>query len=285
MAKMKESYHGDEPFRRTEEVAAARLIEPLNEDLRDAWEKLRAFLGELGEQRIYGSPNAIMFAKKICYAFVRPRKSYLEVWFFLPRYIEGLKFHVNPAKTKYSLMFKLVHPDQVEEPLTDWLREAYELVPAEVASGDETGADDPGDSTMKKKTAKKTAKAPATKAAKPSAKKPSPAGKDWRTATLAQIRKIVMAADSGVREERKWGDVPTWSCDGIISTGETYKSVVKMTFAKGAKLKDPAKLFNASLEGNVRRAIDFRERDKINAKALTALVREAIKLNRVKKKK
>lgn len=278
MAKKKENYHGDEPFRRTEDDAVERLIRPLNEDLRDAWDKLRLFLGDLGEQRVYGSPNAVMFAKKICYAFVRPRKSFLEVWFFLPRHVEGMKSMANDKKTKYSLMFKLVHPDQVEEPLTDYLREAYDLVPAEVASiGTSDTMDDEETSAMKKKASAKK-KTPAEKAAKP-------AGKDWRPATLARIRKIVLAADPGVKEERKWGDVPTWSCDGIISTGETYKAVVKMTFAKGASLKDPAKLFNSSLEGNVRRAIDFREGDGVNATALTALVREAIKLNRSKKRK
>jgi hypothetical protein len=101
---------------------------------------------------------------------------------------------------------------------------------------------------------------------------------DWRGETLARLRAVVKAADPGIVEEWKW-NVPVWSRDGIICTGETYKSVVKMTFAKGASLKDPARLFNSSLDGNTRRAIDFREGGKIDEKALKALVREAIALN------
>ena len=105
---------------------------------------------------------------------------------------------------------------------------------------------------------------------------------DWRGEMLARIRGIVHQADPDVIETWKWRGVPVWEHDGIISTGETHKSVVKMTFAKGASLKDPAKLFNSSLKGNVRRAIDFREGDKINEKALKALVREAVELNKAK---
>jgi hypothetical protein len=108
---------------------------------------------------------------------------------------------------------------------------------------------------------------------------------DWRGAMLARIRTVVLDADPGIVEELKWRGVPVWSLDGIISTGETYKSVVKMTFAKGASLDDPAGLFNSSLEGNMRRAIDFHEGDKINERALKALVRAAIALNQSKSKK
>ena len=107
---------------------------------------------------------------------------------------------------------------------------------------------------------------------------------DWRGEMLGRLRAAVTAADPGVSEEWKW-DVPVWECDGIICTGETYKAAVKLTFAKGAALKDPTGLFNSSLEGNVRRAIDFREGVKIDVKALQALIREAVKLNKAKKKK
>ena len=108
---------------------------------------------------------------------------------------------------------------------------------------------------------------------------------DWRGETLARIRKIIKDADPDVVEEWKWRGVPVWEHDGIITTGETYKAVVKLTFAKGASLKDPSKLFNSSLEGNVRRAIDIREGEKINEKALKALVKEAVALNASKTKK
>lgn len=107
---------------------------------------------------------------------------------------------------------------------------------------------------------------------------------DWRGATLARVRAIVKQADPEVVEEWKWRGVPVWSHDGILCTGETYKSVVKLTFAKGASLKDPAKLFNSSLEGNTRRAIDIREGEKIDEKALQALIREAVALNQAKTK-
>ena len=107
---------------------------------------------------------------------------------------------------------------------------------------------------------------------------------DWRGKTLAALRAIITGADKGVVEEWKWG-VPVWSCHGIICTGETYRSAVKLTFAKGASLKDPAKLFNSSLEGNTRRAIDVREGETIDAKALKALVREAIAANAARPKK
>jgi len=102
---------------------------------------------------------------------------------------------------------------------------------------------------------------------------------DWRGAMLGRIRALIKEAVPGVVEEWKWRGVPVWYCDGMICTGETYKAVVKMTFAKGAALKDPARLFNSSLEGNVRRAIDFHEGEKINEKALKALIRAAVELN------
>jgi hypothetical protein len=102
---------------------------------------------------------------------------------------------------------------------------------------------------------------------------------DWRGETLAQIRNLIRQADPEVVEEWKWREVPVWSHAGIICTGETYKNVVKMTFAKGASLEDPSSLFNSSLEGNTRRAIDFHEGDTIDEKALQALVRAAVALN------
>jgi hypothetical protein len=102
---------------------------------------------------------------------------------------------------------------------------------------------------------------------------------DWRGETLARIRSIIKQADPEVVEEWKWRGVPVWEHDGIICTGETYKAVVKMTFAKGASLDDPTDLFNSSLEGNTRRAIDFHQGDKIDEKALKALIREAVALN------
>ena len=102
---------------------------------------------------------------------------------------------------------------------------------------------------------------------------------DWRGRTLAQVRRLIRQADPAVVEEVKWGGVPVWSHSGILCTGETYKSVVKLTFAKGASLSDPSGLFNSSLEGKVRRAIDIREGDKVNEKALKDLIRTAVKLN------
>ena len=102
---------------------------------------------------------------------------------------------------------------------------------------------------------------------------------DWRGEMLSLLRTLIKQADPEVLEEWKWRGTPVWSHDGIICTGETYKNVVKMTFAKGASLKDPAGLFNSSLEGNVRRAIDFHEGDKIDGTALKALVRSAVALN------
>ena len=107
---------------------------------------------------------------------------------------------------------------------------------------------------------------------------------DWRGAMLGRLRDLIKEADPEVVEEWKW-NVPVWSHDGLICTGETYKSVVKATFAKGASLKDPARLFNSSLEGNTRRAIDFREGEKIDEKALKTLVRAAVTLNKAKAKK
>jgi hypothetical protein len=103
---------------------------------------------------------------------------------------------------------------------------------------------------------------------------------DWRGKTLGRIRALIKEADPDVVEEWKWRGVPVWSHDGIICTGETYKNVVKMTFAKGASLKDPSGLFNSSLDGNTRRAIDLHEGEKINEKALKTLVRAAVTLNK-----
>ena len=102
---------------------------------------------------------------------------------------------------------------------------------------------------------------------------------DWRGATLARVRTLIKQADPEVVEAWKWRGVPVWEHAGIICTGETYKAVVKMTFAKGASLEDPSGLFNSSLEGNTRRAIDFHEGDKIDEKALKALIRAAVALN------
>ena len=107
---------------------------------------------------------------------------------------------------------------------------------------------------------------------------------DWRGAMLSQLRALIKEADPDVVEEWKWRGVPVWSHAGIICTGETYKSIVKMTFAKGASLKDPSSLFNSSLEGNTRRAIDFHEGEKINERALKALIRSAVTLNKSKAK-
>ena len=102
---------------------------------------------------------------------------------------------------------------------------------------------------------------------------------DWRGETLAYVRRLIKQADPEAVEEWKWGGVPVWSHAGILCTGETYKNVVKVTFAKGAALDDPSRLFNSSLDGNTRRAIDFHEGDKIDERALTALIRAAVALN------
>jgi hypothetical protein len=107
---------------------------------------------------------------------------------------------------------------------------------------------------------------------------------DWRGKMLSRLRALIKEADPEVVEEWKWRGVPVWSHDGLICTGETYKSIVKMTFAKGASLKDPSRLFNSSLEGNTRRAIDFHEGDKIDEKALKTLIRAAATLNKSKAK-
>jgi hypothetical protein len=115
--------------------------------------------------------------------------------------------------------------------------------------------------------------------------------KDWRSETLAKVRKIIRQADPGVVEDVKWrkpsnpAGVPVWEHDGLICTGETYKDKVKLTFARGAALKDPAGLFNSGLDGNVRRAIDIHAGDKINEKALKALIREAVALNTARNKR
>ena len=102
---------------------------------------------------------------------------------------------------------------------------------------------------------------------------------DWRGETLGRMRKLIYEADPDVVEELKWRGTPVWSHDGIICTGESYKKAVKLTFAKGASLKDPARLFNSSLDGNVRRAIDIHEGEKVDASAFKALVRQAAALN------
>jgi hypothetical protein len=107
---------------------------------------------------------------------------------------------------------------------------------------------------------------------------------DWRGKTLSRMRTLIKQSDPEVVEEWKWRGVPVWSRGGIICTGETYKNVVKLTFAKGAALKDPAKLFNSSLDGNVRRAIDIREDEKIDEGAFKDLIRAAVALNLAKKK-
>ena len=107
---------------------------------------------------------------------------------------------------------------------------------------------------------------------------------DWRGKTLSRMRKLIKAADPGVLEEWKWA-IPVWSHDGIICTGETYKNAVKLTFAKGASLKDPAHLFNSSLEGNVRRAIDIHQGEEVNQSAFQALVRQAVACNSSAKSK
>jgi hypothetical protein len=108
---------------------------------------------------------------------------------------------------------------------------------------------------------------------------------DWRGKALSRVRALIKEADPDVVETWKWRGVPVWEHDGIICTGETYKSAVKLTFAKGAALKDPARLFNASLEGNTRRAIDIHEGDKLNEAALKALIRAAVALNESKAKR
>jgi len=108
---------------------------------------------------------------------------------------------------------------------------------------------------------------------------------DWRGETLARMRALIRDTDPEIVEEWKWMGTPVWSCAGIICTGESYKQVVKLTFAKGASLKDPTGLFNASLDGNVRRAIDIREGERLDEAAFRALIREAIAVNRVGKQK
>ena len=102
---------------------------------------------------------------------------------------------------------------------------------------------------------------------------------DWRGATLAQVRQLIHAADPDIEEEWKWMGTPVWSHDGIVCTGESYQQVVKLTFARGAAIKDPKRLFNSSLEGNVRRAIDLSEGEKINAAAFKQLIRAAVAAN------
>jgi hypothetical protein len=139
--------------------------------------------------------------------------------------------------------------------------------------------------TTSKKIIAKKAKAPSGKSASQSIDARIKELGDWRGETLARLRGLIKEADPDVVETWKWRGVPVWEHDGILCTGETYKSVVKMTFAKGASLKDPTGLFNSSLEGNVRRAIDFREGEKIDEKALKTLVRAALALNLSKAKK
>ncbi len=136
---------------------------------------------------------------------------------------------------------------------------------------------------MKKSASPKTKKAttPAADAAKLIDGRITELG-DWRGEMLARARALIHQADPGVIEEWKWRGVPVWSHDGIICTGETYKSVVKLTFAKGASLKDPTRLFNSSLEGNMRRAIDIREGEALNAAAFKTLIKAALALNKSK---
>lgn len=153
---------------------------------------------------------------------------------------------------------------------------------------------------MKKAVKKSVSKPSVTRkpAVKRTAAKPKPAGSpsqlidgrikelgDWRGEMLARIRKVIKDADPEVVETWKWRGVPVWEHAGIICTGETYKEVVKMTFHKGASLPDPAKLFNSSLEGNARRAIDIRAGEKLNEKALMALIRAVVALNKTSKAK
>src|SRR3954468_11747492 len=109
--------------------------------------------------------------------------------------------------------------------------------------------------------------------------------KDWRGETLAKMRALILDADPEMVEEWKWMGTPVWSHDGMVCTGESYTKVVKLTFAHGAKLKDPARLFNSSLEGNVRRAIDIHEGDRVNGRAFQQLIRTAVALNTGKRKK
>ena len=143
-----------------------------------------------------------------------------------------------------------------------------------------------------KKTTRRKAASPAKKPRAGSASSPSQLIEariaeldDWRGKALAKIRKLIKQADPGVVEEWKWRGVPVWSHDGLICTGETYKAVVKMTFAKGASLNDPAGLFNSSLDGKVRRAIDVHEGDEIDEEALKALIRSAVALNAASRKR
>jgi hypothetical protein len=141
--------------------------------------------------------------------------------------------------------------------------------------------------TIAAKTKAKTGLKPAKPSISPSARISARIKElgDWRGEMLARVRAILKQADPAVVEEWKWRGVPVWEHDGIICTGETYKAVVKLTFAKGASLDDPSKLFNASLEGNMRRAIDIHEGDKINATALKVLFRAAVALNTAKRAK
>jgi hypothetical protein len=161
----------------------------------------------------------------------------------------------------------------------------------------------PAPSKTTRKTTAVKAKAPAARAKAPAARARPPASKakappakagtpsrlidgrikelgDWRGKLLSRLRAVIHQADPEVVEEWKWRGVPVWSHDGILCTGETYKAVVKMTFAKGASLSDPSGLFNSSLEGNTRRAIDFQEGDRVDEAALKALIRAAVTLNR-----
>jgi hypothetical protein len=136
----------------------------------------------------------------------------------------------------------------------------------------------------RKPAAKKTAKAPSPGSASGQIDARIKELGDWRGEMLGRLRAVIQQADPDVTETWKWRGVPVWEDNGIICTGETYKSVVKMTFAKGASLEDPTGLFNSSLEGNTRRAIDVHEGETINEKALKALIRAAVTLNRSKKK-
>jgi len=139
-------------------------------------------------------------------------------------------------------------------------------------------------STAKKSTAKSLTKNQGESAAELISKRIAELN-DWRGKTLARMRKLIKEADPDVLEEWKWMGTPIWSHDGILCTGESYKQVVKLTFAKGASLKDPARLFNSSLDGNVRRAIDIHEREEVDESAFKALIHQAIALNSAGKSK
>ena len=158
-----------------------------------------------------------------------------------------------------------------------------------------TASNSPTPSTRARKAATKTKQSAGSKAKAPAKSAATEASRhidariaelgDWRGESLARMRALILQADAGIVEEVKWGGTPVWSKQGILCTGETYKKAVKLTFAKGAALPDPARLFNSSLEGNTRRAIDIAEGQKLDASAFKALVKAAVTLNASVKKK